>query len=342
MDVRKLLVALTEAVGVSGAEDGAAQVALAELRRFSPDAAMDAFGNVSARFGAWRDDRPILLLDAHIDEIGLIVTHITEDGFLKVGNCGGVDRRLLLAQQVIIHGRERLAGVICSKPPHLEKGDESKKTPEVDAIAIDTGFSREQLIKRVSPGDRVTLHTSTRTLLGDRITGKSMDDRAGVAVILRALELLDATETTFNIAVQFSTQEEVGERGAKIAAYSVSPDYAIAVDVSFAHTPDAPEHKCGKLGEGVMIGVSPTLSREMSDTLHTLAAGQGIPHQTEVMAGETSTNADVIGVTRSGAKTSTLSIPLRYMHTPVEVVSLADLEATARLIAAYAKEGFHA
>ena len=339
MDCKQVLFALTQAVGVSGAEQTASAYALSVLSHYASDARMDSFGNVTGTVGTSDPAKPTLLLDAHIDEIGLIVTYVDEAGFVKVGSCGGVDRRLLLAQQVTIHGTQPVTGVICSKPPHLEKGDEHKKVPEIDAIAIDTGYSREQLEGLIAPGDRVTLHTTTKDLLNGRVTGKSMEDRSGVAAILYALELLKDAERPFNLTVLFSAQEEVGSAGAHVAAYTIAPDYAIAIDVSFAHSNDTPEHKCGKMGEGPMIGVSPTLSAAMSDRLIALAKAQGLPYQIEVMPGRTSTNADAIGVTKGGARTATVSIPLRYMHTPVETLALADIEATAQLLCAYAKEG---
>lgn len=340
MDLKQLLSELTGKIGVAGAEESAGEYALSVLRQYASEAQIDSFGNIVGKIGRHVEGKPNLLLDAHIDEIGLIVTYIDDRGFVKVGNCGGMDRRLLLAQQVLIHGSRPITGIVCAKPPHLEKGDESKKTPEIDEIAIDTGYTKKQLESLISLGDRVTIQVSTRELLNGRITGKSMDDRSGVAAILYALELLQGQgELPFNLTVLFSSQEEVGERGARIAAYNIAPDYAIAIDVSFAHTSDAPEHKCGKMGKGGMIGVSPTLSKSMSDKLIALSKAHDIPYQIEVMPGETSTNADIIGVTKSGARTATLSIPLRYMHTPVETLVLEDIEAVAKLLSVYAKEG---
>ena len=342
MDIKELLFGLTDTDGVSGAEENAGAFALARLRSYTNDAYIDSFGSVIGKIGVHSKDKPTLLLDAHIDEIGMIVTYIDEKGFVKVGNCGGLDRRLLLAQQVCIHGRQPVPGVICSKPPHLLSDEEKKKAPEVADIAIDTGYSKEQLEGLISLGDRITFYAVNRELLNGRVSGKSFDDRSGVAAILMALDLLQTEgELPFNLTVLFSSQEEVGERGAHIAAFNIAPDYAVAVDVSFGLTSDSMEDKCGKMGQGGMIGISPSLNRAMSDRLIALAKEKEIPYQIEIMPELTGTNADVIAVTKGGVRAVTLSIPLRYMHTPIETIVLSDLEAVARLLCVFAKEGMN-
>ena len=340
MDCKELLFGLTGASGVSGAEENAGEYALSRLHSYTDDAHMDSFGNIIGRIGVHSADKPTLLFDAHIDEIGLIVTYIDEKGFVKVGNCGGVDRRLLLAQEVCIHGKKDIPGIICSKPPHLLSAEDKKKPPEISEISIDTGYSKEQLQELAAPGDRITFHGKTLELLHGRISSKALDDRSGVAAILLALDLLkDEGEIPFNLTVLFSSQEEVGEHGAHIAAYDITPDYAVVVDVSFALTSDSPEDKCGIMGKGGMIGISPSLHRAFSDRLVSLAKEEEIPYQLEIMPELTGTNADQICVTKGGVKTVTLSIPLRYMHTPVESLAISDVEAVARLLCAFAKEG---
>ena len=339
MDCKELLFELTDSMGVSGAEENAAGIIMDKLMKYTKDAHMDPFGNVIGKIGEHSKDKPTLLFDAHLDEIGLIVTYIDEKGFVKVGNCGGVDRRLLLAQQVCIHGKQQVLGIICSKPPHLLSDEERKKAPEISEIAIDTGFSKEKLQEFVTPGDRITFCGMNKTLLNGRVSGKSFDDRSGVTAILYALDLLkDEVDLPFNLTVLFSSQEEVGLRGAHSAAYDIDADYAIVVDVSFGFTSDAPEDKCGKLGQGGMIGISPSLSRVMSDRLVALSKSYDIPYQLEVMPERTGTNADVIAVTKGGVSVVTLSIPLRYMHTPVEMLDISDVEAVGRLLCVCAKE----
>lgn len=332
MDIKEKIIALSEMQGASGDETPAALFALDMLREYCPDADI-INGNVVGKFGVHRDDLPSLVLDAHIDQIGMCVTYITSEGFVKVGNLGGLDRRLLPAQQVVIHGKKDIKGVICSVPPHLSAGD--GKVLEIADIAIDTGYSKSELVKIVSLGDSITFDVKCRNLMGNRITGGALDDRCGVAAILHTLELLKKLETAYNVTVIFSAQEELGERGAKIGAFSLAPDIAIAVDVSFAYAEGEDEKKCGYLGKGAMIGISPCLSREISNELINAAKSANLPYQLEIMNGLTSTNADRYSSSREGAKTCTLSIPLRNMHTPVEVIDVDDVVNTAEILAEF-------
>lgn len=337
MDLKETIKKLADCSGVSGDEDCAAELALGYLKEFTDDCFIKnkcVFGN----FGKREKGKPHILLDAHIDRIGFVVTFITDDGFLKIANCGGIDRRLLLSQQVKILGSREIYGVICSIPPHLEKKDDESKVPEYSDICIDIGMTKAEAEKVVSVGDKVVFLQKCQDMLGDRISGAALDDRCGVACLLRAAEMLKDETLGCSYTVMFSSQEEVGERGAKIGVYDVDPDIAIAVDVSFALTSDDSELKCGKMGKGAMIGFAPTLDRELSNRMKELAAKNDIPYQIEVMNDETGTNADRFSVNAGGVKAVTLSIPLKYMHTPVEVISVSDVENTAKLIAAYIKE----
>lgn len=337
-NTKEIIMKLVNSVGVSGEEISASKTAEELLSQYCKTET-DFFGNVVGYRGEVDENKPLLMLDAHIDEIGFIVNYITDEGFLKVSNCGGIDRRLLLAQQVTVFGNKPIRGVVTSTPPHLE--NDSKKAPKIDEIYIDTGLSKEECEKTVSLGDRVIISNMPASLVGDRITAKSLDDRSGVAVILLALDMVKEKNLPVNVAVCFSAQEETGERGAKIAAYKIKPDFAVAVDVSFALTSDDKEYKCGKMGKGGMIGIAPSLSKQLSERLVDIAKTEGIPYQLEIMNGETGTNADCIGVTAGGVKTVTLSVPLKYMHTPVEVVSLSDVENTAKLLAKLLERGVY-
>lgn len=326
---------LADAKGVSGDENEAAQLALSYLKEYTDDCFIRN-GNVIGNFGIREEGRKHVLIDAHIDQIGFVVSYITDDGFLKISNCGGIDRRLLLAQQVVVMGRKNIDGVICSIPPHLEKDD--SKVPELADICIDVGMTKEEAEKEISLGDKVVFRQKSAELLGDRITGAALDDRCGAAAILYAVDKLKNQQLNCSYTVLFSTQEEVGERGAKIGVFDIAPDIALAVDVSFALTSDDSELKCGKMGKGCMIGFAPTLDRELSKQLAEIADKNGLPCQREIMGGETGTNADRFSVNCGGVRTCTLSIPLKYMHTPVEVISMSDVENTGELIAAYIKE----
>lgn len=333
MNTFEILSELTSAAGVSGSEEEACRAAEKILNISGCCEISENFGTILCKYGKFDDNKPLLLLEAHIDEIGMIVTYITDDGFLKVSGCGGLDNRVLLAQQVTVFGKKLISGIITSTPPHLEK--DSSCAPEVGDIYIDIGMTKEQAEKTISLGDRVLIENELVNLQGSRVTSKALDNRAGVAAVIRALELLKDKETSYNIAAAFSSQEEIGERGAKTGAFSVSPDMAIIVDVSFAKTHSESDEDCGTMGKGPMIGIAPSLSRKMSDDLIRIAQENNIPYQLEIMNGKTGTDADVIGISQGGVMTVTLSVPEKHMHTPVEIVDIEDIENTAKLIAAF-------
>jgi endoglucanase len=331
------LAKLTAAAGVAGNERSASAVALELLREFAPDADYDCHGSIVGYVGGKDEAKPTIMLDAHIDRIGLIVTH-KDNGFCKAEPVGGVDRRCLAGQSVTIladGGKTPIRGVICTLPPHVLTGKNAEKSMKADSIWIDVPCGESA---SVSLGDMVTIDGGLTPLLGKVVSGAALDDRAGVCAILYALHLLRRNKGSlmWNVAVSFSVQEELGCRGAAVTAYNVAPEYAIVVDVSYGMSPGCAEHKCGKLGGGVMIGYAPSLNRSMFEMLKNSAADRAIAHQIEIMNRDTGgTNADTISLTKSGVKTALLSIPLRYMHTPVETADLGDIEAVGKLIAAF-------
>lgn len=322
--------------GIAGRESAVGEAVAERLRRFVPDAAYRD-GSVTAHIGC-DADKPNLLLCAHLDQVGFIVTGITDDGFLRIAPVGGMDRRLLLGQSVIVDGKERIYGVISILPPHLLKGGQA--VPEDTQLAVDLGFSTAaETAARVSVGDAVYFDTKCKRLQGDRLTGSALDDRCGVAALILAAEQLAAEpDLPCNVTIFCSGQEERGGRGAKRAAQTEHPDYAIAVDVTFAMAKDEDPQECMTLGGGPAIGISPVLSHEFSEQLIGCAKMSRIIYQLEIMPDRTGTDADELALAPNGCQAATVSIPLRYMHTPVEVISLRDVELTAQLLVEYAKE----
>ena len=333
MELLKTLGELCAACGVSGNETAASAKAAEYLKSYA-DVTTDCFGNVYGIVGTHDPSKQTLMLEAHIDEIGFIVTYITDEGFLKISPCGGSDERVLTASQVTVCGKENITGIVTSIPPHLQKDGESDGS---GSYYVDIGMTKEKAESIVSQGDRVLVENKLVLMQDHLVTSKALDDRCGVAAILLALDKLKDKTTEYNLCVLFAAQEETGERGAKTGAYKLSRDLAAAVDVTFGKTHFESDDSTGQLGAGVMIGISPSLSRELSDAFISSAKTAQIPYQLEVMPGKTGTDADKISVTRAGVKTVTLSIPLRYMHTPVEVIDLRDVEYTAQLIAEFAK-----
>ena len=331
MNTEELLYKLTNTVGVSGAEENVTAL-LCEMLKPYGEVSVDGMNNVFCTFGEGYH----FLLDAHLDEIGLIVKSISDDGFLKVDKCGGIDARMLLGYVVDVWGKERLFGVISTLPPHLQNDDDNKP-PKFEDVSIDIGMTKKEAEALVSPGDRVTFRRNFTKLLGNQLSSSVLDDRSGVASIILALDMLKNTDA--KVTVMFSSQEEVGVRGASVGPYAKNVDEAIAVDVSFGWTPFCKKSDCGEIGKGPMIGFSPILDKKMSNALVSVAEKNGIPYQKEIMGGgHTGTNADTITVSESGIKTALISIPEKYMHSPIEVVDITDVENTARLIAEYVKE----
>lgn len=323
--------------GVSGDEADIAAFCAEKLRKFGKTE-IDFNNNVISTFGNNNADKTILL-DAHLDQIGFIVTDIDEKGFLKVDKSGGIDYRSLPGSPVKVFGRQKLDGIICCMPPHLSDGNEDKAI-EADKLYIDLGLPADIVRDKVAAGDTVAFNSKTKLLLNNRICSAALDNRAGVAALLRVCELISAKELSYRVAVLLSCQEETYGVGAKTKAFEYDPDECICVDVSFANQPGITDSYSGiELGKGPMLCYSPTLSREMTDKLKTAAKANNIPVQTEVCGGRTGTNADHISISKGGVKSAVVSVPLRNMHTQVETVDINDIEYTARLVAAYIISG---
>lgn len=325
MDFSKLLARLCNADTVAGL-DGALNVVKEYMDGFSKTTVFD--GSLVCEMEGSSDYT--VLLDAHIDQIGMIVTNV-EKSFVKVAAIGGIDARILAAMRVKIYGKQEVLGVFCSVPPHLRKGE--SEVQAIDDMYIDTGLDNAADI--ISVGDRVVFAEDFVEMAGDKVTGKSLDNRAGVATLIACAKILSNKKLPVKCVFLFSDKEEIGGMGAKIEAFAINPQEAIVVDVSFGNTPDIPDYKTGSLGDGVMIGVSPILSQKVTDGLKLAAKNIDANYQTEVMGGKTGTNADVVSVTRSGVKCGLVSIPLRNMHTPVEIVDVNDIENTAKVLAEY-------
>ena len=323
----KLLEKLSNAVSIGHITD-ARDIVKTELSKY---AQVRDFGQIGLIAEINKGKDKTLLLDAHIDEVGFIVTGLLGDGFLRVTNVGGNDARILPATAVTVHGKEKLAAVFASTPPHLSGGE--GKTLSLDEIVLDTGIKNVE--SYVSEGDLVTYKTSFCALEGNRVTGKSLDDRAGVFCLIELAKRIYDKDPKYNLIFSVAEGEELGTRGAVTATFEAEPDEAIALDVSFGDGPCISNDKCGKLGHGAMLGISPILDKGVTERLKNIAKEQNIPVQFEVMGGKTGTDADVISVSKSGVKTGLLSIPLRNMHTPAEVIDTKDLESVISVLENY-------
>ena len=330
--LEEILFALSSA-DAAGSVSDAADLAFEALSRFAKTERKNGLTVIGTLPG--KSDYTVMI-DAHIDQVAMVVTDVSREGFLTVAAAGGIDLRALPSRPVTVHGKEKIPAVFCSTPPHLASREPEYERAE--EIKLDTGLG-EKAAELVSPGDLVTFSAKPQKLAGDRVTGRSLDDRAGVACVLALAERLSAKKLPVRVCFVLSDGEEIGLRGIRPAAYEIAPEEAIAVDVTFGDGPGIPEEDCGKLGAGPMIGFSPSLDSGVSNRLVQTAKKADIPYQTEVMGRSTGTNADMIGISGRGVKTGTLSIPLRNMHTDTETLALSDLENTVRLLEEYILSG---
>ncbi len=300
----------------------------------------DGLGSSIARIG---EAAPLVAIVGHIDEIGLVITHVDEKGFLWFAPIGGWDPQILVGQRVEVRGREGLVpGVVGRKPIHLLEPDQRKKVVELKGLHIDIGADgREEAEELIRVGDPVVIAAEPQPLAGERLASRSMDNRLGAYVALESLRRVheNGGPAAGSFAAVAAVQEEIGLFGARTAAFQARPDIAIAVDVT--HATDAPgvdEKEIGShpLGSGPAIGRGSTLSPKVSELLVETAEAEGIEHSISASGRGTSTDADVLQISRAGIPTGLVSIPLRYMHSPVELVDLRDVEATIELLAAFA------
>lgn len=332
----KLLDQLLRAGAPSGYEAPAAEI-WRGAASFA-DLSSDGLGSSIARIG---DTAPLFAVVGHIDEIGLIITHIDEKGFLWFAPIGGWDPQILVGQRVAVRGRNGVVpGVVGRKPIHLLEPDQRKKVVELKSMHIDIGAADgEEASELIRVGDPVVIDAEPMEVAGDRLVSKAMDNRLGAYVALESLRrCAEGDGPGGSFAAVAAVQEEIGLFGARTAAFELRPDVAVAVDVT--HATDAPgvdEKELGSspLGSGPVIGRGSTLSPKVFELLVETAEAEGIDYTLTASGRGTSTDADVLQISRSGIPTGVVSIPLRYMHSPVEMVDLRDVEATVELLAAF-------
>ncbi len=338
MELLDMLRLLCAAPGVSGAEDTALEAvnACAADAGLKFEKAERGPCNLIAVLNPEADGG--VRVTAHVDKIGMVVTAVdAATGFLKVANAGGTDARTAPAGRVTVYGKRALPGVIVSTPPHLLPPDAAKKALPPEKLAVDCGYKYEEIRTLVSPGDRVQACAPVLELSEHVAAGPFMDNSAGVAVALKAAELIKG-RTERRVEIVLTAQEETGIRGAVTAAFSPAGLPTVALDTTFAAAPGMPDD-CAAMGSGARIGVSPILDRALSDRLTALAEENGIPYTVEVMGRSTGTDADRIGIAAGGCAAGLLSVPIRNMHTPVETLDLRDAEAAAQLLAEWMVRG---
>lgn len=340
MNNKELLINLSNAYGISGQEEGVIQV-LENYCNELGQVSKDNNGNLFCKIVENKDATKHIVLDAHLDEIGFVVTAITEEGFLKIAPVGGVDKRLLLSAQLVVLTKQGpIQGVISCIAPHLSDKLGKEEPVKIEEMFLDIGLKESQAKEKVQLGDFVCFDTKAKELLNGFVTGKSLDNRAGCAAVILAGKILkEQKELNCSVTLVFSSKEEVNAAGAKTAAFLQNPTHAVVVDVSFAKAPGVAPEKCGELDNGPMVGFAPVLDRAMSKELGRIAKQEKIEFQTEVMNGKTGTNAEGYLLNCGGVKTAVVSVPLKNMHSQIEIVSMKDIENTAKLLATFVAKG---
>jgi len=334
VDTAGFLRRLSEATGVSGHEQILGDFVASMFLELGADVRKDRLDNVIARFnGTGSGQRPSVMFAAHMDEVGLMITEIDDKGFLRF-TAIGVDPRTLLAQEVVVHGREDVVGVVGTRPPHLSDASQRNKAIPIEDQFIDTGLGVEEVKKLVRVGDTVTPRRRVANLHGKKVAGKALDDRAGVAAMYEAAQRLAGLRHECDVYFVATVMEEVGLRGAMVSTYSIVPDIGIAIDVGFAEYPG--QSGAGQdleYGKGPSVALGANIHPAVHRLLKSTAEDHKIPYQVEPIPSRSGTDAWAMQVTRAGIPTGVLSIPLRYMHTSVEVVDMRDVVETGRLLA---------
>ncbi len=327
---------LLETPSPSGYEEKAQEVVRQWAKPFADEVRTDVHGNVIAIKNP--TGSPRILLDGHIDQIGLIVQHVDEQGFIYTSPIGGWDPQILLGQTVVVwtdHGP--IPGVIARKPKHLLTNDEMKKVPEVHELWVDIGVANKgEALSLIKIGDPITVRLGITRMHNNLVFGPKMDNTAGIWVVFEALRLL--SDRTFDPAlyVVSAVQEEIGLRGAQTAGFGVDPHVAIAVDVT--HATDCPtidKRQIGeaKLGEGPVVFRGPNVNPIVHKSLMSLASSHQLKIQPKAANRGLSNDSNILQLTRAGVAVGCLGIPNRYMHSPVEMISLSDLVAASELLA---------
>ncbi len=338
MEYMTVLKELSAFTGVSGREKEISEYIADLFRKYCDDVKIDKFYNVSAyKKGSDSAGKKIMIM-AHHDEIGMLVKSIDDKGFIKFTNIGGIDSKILLAQEVVVHGSKDVYGVIGAKPPHLLKPEEVKKAAKMEDLYIDTGLSKESISKLVSIGDIISLKTYPFELKGNKFSSKCLDNRAGVGVLLDIMERLSRLNHNHDVVFVATSQEELGLSGAKIATYNINPDMAIVIDACHGEIPDASKDETYALGKGPAIAIGPNLHKIYTKKVMDVAKEENIAYQVDVEPGNTGTEAWATQVSRSGIPTLLISIPLKYMHTTIETVQISDIKNTGKLVSRFVSE----
>jgi endoglucanase len=341
IELMKFLKELISVSGLSGYEAPVRSLIVESWRPFVDEVQVSRLGSLHALkkggLSQQLPDPPSLLVAAHMDSIGLMVTGITK-GFLRITQVGGLDARILPGQIVTVHGRRELPGVIVQPPGHLLPDSYASKPVPLEYLLVDTGLAAEEVEKSVRPGDLVSFAQAPIEFGEDILAGHSLDNRASVAALTHCLQELSGRKLSWDLWAVATAQEEETLGGALTSAYQIRPKLAVAIDVTFGSSPGSPEHKTYPIGEGITLGWGPNIHPGLHKSFQKLADQLEIPTRLEPLPRHSGTDAFALQIAAEGVPTMVISIPLRYMHTPVEMVSMKDIRRAGRLLAEFAAQ----
>ncbi|MBQ4108618.1 MAG: hypothetical protein IJC80_04375 [Clostridia bacterium] len=294
----------------------------------------DNLGTVVLLKKSKKENAKKLLVDAHFDTVGLMVTRVYEGGFLGVCSLGGLDTSVLPSGEVTVYGNEEIYGIITSTPPHLKTGDSS--SPKLKELYIDTGLTKEEAEKKIPVGSVATFRNKVEYINGDYVISAGLDDKSCLCALLYAASTLDPEKMEFDLYITASAQEETGKCGPSRAAYDIAPDLAIVTDVNFAKTGKDEDFEAIECKKGASIDISSVCTRKTIKSIMKHLTSEKIPYQVVCEPRATSTNADALSISTLGFPTVLMSIPLKAMHTPSEIVNLRDIKSLADIISSIA------
>lgn len=327
-----LLKKLCSTPGLSGHEAPIRKILEETWQPITDELSISSLGSLHGlKRGTAADPRPSILIAAHMDAIGLMVTSIAE-GWLRVTEIGGLDARVLPGQLVTVHGRKDLPGIIVQPPKNLLPAEAQEGPVPIKYLLVDTGLRATEVKQLVRTGDLISFAQEPVELQGDSLAARSLDNRASVAALTLCLEELQTRIHAWDVWAVASTQEEETLGGARTSAFKLRPQIAIAIDVTWGKSPGTPDYTTFPLNKGLTLGWGPNIHPGLYESIKKTADQIEVPYATETMPRHSGTDAFSIQVTAHGIPTMVISIPLRYMHTPVEVVALKDIQRAARLL----------
>ncbi len=332
-DTKKHLKKMISVSGLSGFEEPIRKVIEEHWSPLTDKLSVSKIGSLHGHlYGTGSDPSQSIMIATHMDAIGLIVTSIQEE-FLHITSIGGIDPRVLPGQMVIVHGTEEISGMLIQPPSHTLPEDAQSDTIPIKHLLVDTGLSVRDVENKIKIGDLVSFGTEPIELDGNYLAGHSLDNRASVAVLSKTLELLKTRKHDWDVIAVATAQEEVTLGGASTSGYALRPTIGVVVDVTFAKTPGSPAHATSEMDKGPVFSWGPNTHPKLFKSFEKFAKDNEYPFQHSVYSGGSGTDAMTLQLAGEGIPLMIIGIPLRYMHTPVEMIQIKDLERAARLLA---------